>query len=166
MSSRADWVKIILTIAERAAAHAEARRRDQWATDHGARPRGGDGTRKAHLVGTLGEWACAQYLNVPPPAGLTIRQDHRQGYDLAGWCVRTVQKPGNRLYLREHERTGTWVLVMGYEAMTTGVCYLAGWITAEKAWRHATRRQDAGQAYYVVDSEHLYPLPPITREGA
>lgn len=164
MATRSEWVTVTLAPAEVASAQAYARWQVDLAQRERLRPRGGADTRAAHLLGALGEYAVARYLGLPPVHG-SHRDDHRRGYDVGGWSVRTRGQAHYGLLLYEHERRGTWVLVLGHEA-PRGVLYLAGWIKAESAWNYATRRQDHGQPYYVVEQEHLIPLPNVIREAA
>lgn len=163
MSTQADWIEIRLSADDIAAAGAEARRRDDEAKRRGWQPRGGaGGTLNANRLGALGEVAAARYLGLPSFPHRTWAEEKQSGYDIGGWQVRTGTRAWYGLYLREHERTGTWVLVLGHDA-PQGVMYLAGWIDAANAWKHAERRQDEGQPYFLVRQMYLHPLPPVDR---
>ena len=164
MSTRNDWIKVTLAVNEIASAQAEARRRGETAERERLRPRGGPRSREADLLGCLGEAAVAKYLGIPSPSG-DHRDDHRRGYDVGGWQVRTRGKPHYGLLIYQHETSGVWVVVLGHQA-DQGILHLAGWISAAAAWRHAVKRQDRGDPYFTVDQEHLVPLPPVIREAA
>jgi hypothetical protein len=162
MVGRRDWVAIEMSIPEIASAQAEARRRDQAAIRAGARPRGSpEGTRRAHMLGLLGEDAVAKYFGLPPVRD-SWHDDHRRGWDVGGISVRTRSQSHYGLLLRSHERTGNHVLALAHEEPHT--IYLAGWIRAEDAWRHAVPGHGGGGgAWWIVDQEHLIPLPPVIR---
>lgn len=101
--------------------------------------------------GCLGEIAVAVFLGVP----WRPRTGNYGGADVAGVHVRTTDRPAGRLPVREHEHTGTYVLVVDqFPSMR-----LAGWAFARDVRRGEHVALDPSRpACYVLTQGRLRPM--------